>query len=127
MSSNRKLHVLLVDDESDIITIMKKGLEQYGFHVDAFSDPKQALSQFKPDYYDAIILDVRMPIMSGFEVAKEIWAVDERARICFFSAFEIYEGEAQKVFRKFKSHCFITKPITPNELVTHIQGHLVPA
>jgi DNA-binding response OmpR family regulator len=40
---------------------MKMGLEKHGFSVDAFNDPKMALSHFKPNYYDAIVLDVRMP------------------------------------------------------------------
>jgi DNA-binding response OmpR family regulator len=77
-------------DEEDITTLMKKGLEIHGFNVETFNDPKQALSQFKPKYYDAIVLDVRMNGMNGFELAKQIWAKDENARICFLSAFEIH-------------------------------------
>jgi DNA-binding response OmpR family regulator len=73
-ATNDKLKVLLVDDEEDITTLMKKGLEIHGFNVETFNDPKQALSQFKPKYYDAIFLDVRMNGMNGFELAKQIWA-----------------------------------------------------
>lgn len=119
--------VLLVDDERDITTVMKAGLEKEDFAVDAFNDPLIALSQFKPDYYDAIVLDVRMPGMSGFDLAKEIWAKDPDARVCFLSAFEIYSSEAKKVFANFKTHCFIKKPVTPSKLADHIQMHLLAA
>ena len=68
-----------------------------------------------------------MPAMTGFELAKKIWMQDPKARICFLSAFEIYEHEAKKVFDNFKSHCFIKKPLTPKELVLHIKKHFVSA
>ena len=122
-----RLKVLLVDDEADIIHVMKKGLEKYGYVVDSFIDPRKALSHFKPNTYHAIVLDVRMPGISGFYLAKQIWALDAKANICFLSAFEIYAAEAKLVFTDFKSYCFIKKPITPDELVTHIQGHLMTA
>lgn len=121
MPSSRR--ILFVDDESDITTIMKNGLEGHGFDVDAFNDPRQALSHFKPDYYGIIMLDVRMPAMSGFELAREIWKNEPDARICFLTAFEIYQNEAKKVFPTFKTFCFIKKPVTINALVKHIQLH----
>lgn len=118
-------NVLFVDDEPDIIKIMKKGLELSGFIVDAFSDPKQALLKFKPNYYNAIILDIRMPLMNGFELGRAIWAKDPNARICFFSAFEIYEHEAKKVFSSFKQYWFVRKPIVPTLLAKHIETQIL--
>lgn len=120
-----KHKLLLVDDEVDITSILKIGLEKEGFEVDAFNKPEKALSQFKPNYYDAIILDVRMPGMNGFELAKAIWSRDEKARICFFSTFEISEYEATVVFPGLKSHCFIKKPMPIMALTKHIRGHLL--
>ena len=83
--------VLLVDDEADILDFATKGLESNGFKVDAFRVPLGALSYFRPRYYDTIILDARMPGMSGFDLARKIWHEDRGARICFFSAFEVYQ------------------------------------
>lgn len=56
--------LLLIDDEQDIKRIMKIGLEKAGYSVDVYNDPKTALDNFKPDYYDRIIADIRMPSMS---------------------------------------------------------------
>ena len=122
-SKNDKLRILLVDDEQDITAIMKSGLQNHGYDVDTFNNPSDAISHFKPDFYDVIILDVRMPEISGFELARMIWKEDANARICFMTAFEIYEKEAKAVFPNFKTHCFIAKPILPNALIKHIQSH----
>ena len=64
--TNKKYKILLVDDERDILSIIKHGLENEGsFEVDAFHDPEKALSQFKPGKYDLLLLDIRMPKMNG--------------------------------------------------------------
>lgn len=120
-----KLKILIVDDEPDITTIMKKGLEMHSYDVDTFNHPKEALSQFNGNYYDAIVLDIRMPEMDGFRLSREIWKRDSNAQICFMTAFEIYEKEARKVFSNLPSYCFIKKPISISELAEHIQKHLL--
>src|SRR5262245_52478459 len=102
---------------------MKRGLEKHDFVVDAFSDPKQALEQFSSGQYLQIIADIRMPKMNGFEFAREIWAKDPNANICFLTSFEIFEDEAKKIFSHLNSHCFITKPITAKDLAQHIRNH----
>jgi DNA-binding response OmpR family regulator len=117
------LRILLVDDEEDITTILKKGLEKEGFEVTTFNRPEEALSQFKRGEYDDIILDIKMPGMDGFQVAREMWKTDANAKICFLSAFEIFEEEAKKVFPTLNSHCFIKKPIGIESLANHIRSH----
>lgn len=117
--------ILLVDDEPDITKTIKLAVERAGHKIDAYNDPRLALNAYKAGYYDSIVLDVRMWSMNGFELAKQIWAIDEKAKICFLSAFEIYEKEAKIVFRDFKTHCFIKKPILPSDLLKHIESHPV--
>jgi len=70
--SAKRLRVLLVDDESDIVSVLKQGLKLKGFEVDEFTDPRKALEQFKPDYYDLVVSDVKMPIMNGFQLCRKI-------------------------------------------------------
>jgi len=114
---------MLIDDEQDIGRVLQIGLEKAGYVVDTFNDPKIALENFKPSYYDRIITDIRMPNMNGFELARKIWAIDPNADICFLTAFEIHESEAKKVFSSHKNHCFVTKPVTTSQLLKHIQEH----
>ena len=73
-SPSRRL--MAVDDEADITFTLKKELEQSGFSLDVFNDPITALSNFKPEYYDLILLDVKMPEMNGFELYQEIQKKD---------------------------------------------------
>lgn len=119
----KKLRILIVDDEPDLTAVLKIGLEKEGFVVHAFNSPAQAISQFKPGKYDIVITDIRMPGMSGFELARRIWDADADIPICLMSAFEILENEARKVFPTLKNYCFIKKPIMPSALVKHIQAH----
>ncbi len=52
-----------------------------GFKVHAFEDPQVALSEFEPNYYDLVILDIRMPVLNGFELCKKIIELDKTVHI----------------------------------------------
>jgi DNA-binding response OmpR family regulator len=64
--------ILAVDDEPDLTMICSLALQYHGFKVDTFNDAQEALSNFKPDYYDLVILDIKMPNMDGFELYDKI-------------------------------------------------------
>jgi DNA-binding response OmpR family regulator len=119
----QKPRIMFVDDDVASLDAMSQGLESFGFEVNAFSNPSKALSHFKLLYYDTVILDVRMPEISGFELARRIWQQDQNQTICFFSAFEEYENEALNRF-VHKNYCFIKKPIHLAELIKHIDNHI---
>jgi two-component system catabolic regulation response regulator CreB/two-component system response regulator ChvI len=116
--------ILIVDDAVDTLITISQGLRRHGFEVSLFSNPVDALSQFRPDHYDLAVLDVRMQRMNGFELAKKIWAKDQKIRVCFFSAFEVYEKEAQVMFEGVKTVSFVSKPISPSDLAVHINEML---
>ena len=116
--------ILVVDDEPDISSSIKRGLERNGFQVDAYTDPEKALSEFKPGIYDLLLVDIRMPKLNGFELYREIKKKNDQSKICFFTAFEVYYEEFKKVFPTLDVKCFIRKPITISDLVTHINTEL---
>jgi DNA-binding response OmpR family regulator len=60
--------ILVVDDEPDLTMLSKLALEYHGFKVDTFNDPREALSNYKTDFYDLVILDIKMPKMDGFQL-----------------------------------------------------------
>lgn len=117
------IRILIVDDDEDITTTLRRGLEKHGYSVDSFNDAKLAFSAFKPNVYSQVLLDIRMPGMNGFDLAHKIWSVDEKAQICL-SAFEIFDSEASKVFTSLKTKCFIKKPISTHALVQHVASHM---
>jgi len=116
--------ILLVDDDEDIANILKRALESKGFNVDAFSDSEQAFANFDPSRYDIAIVDIAMPRLNGFELARKIWQQNEKLQVCFLSAFEINQKEAKATLPSLKSHCFLKKPITIGALEDHIHMHL---
>ena len=108
--------IMVVDDESDLTLFYRMSLEYYGFEVDAFNEPKKALSNFKPDYYDLVVLDIKMPDMDGFELYNEILKTDSKANVCFLTASELYYKEfREKEYNAIDKNLFIRKPIGNEE------------
>jgi DNA-binding response OmpR family regulator len=119
--------ILLVDDEPDLTTIFSMGLEDNGFKVVVFNDPLLALSEFKKGSYDLILLDYKMPNMNGYELYKEIRKIDDKVKVYFITAIEIYHEELEKKFRSAYDNegiKLIQKPIEIDELVRQIREEL---
>lgn len=83
-----KKKILIVDDEEDITFIFKMILEDANFEVETFNDPIEALSNYKKDYFDLILLDLKLPSISGTEMYNKILDLDTRAKICFLTSSE---------------------------------------
>ena len=112
--------ILVVDDEADTNTALHEILEQNGFIVDSYEDPFLALENFKPHFYDLLILDIKMPEMSGFSFYREIRKRDDKMKVCFLTAGEMYYGSYSDIFSSLPANCFIRKPITNDELLKHM-------
>lgn len=124
MILGKNYRILIVDDEEDITNVMKQGLEKEGFQIDVFNDPERALSNFKAGKYDLLLLDIRMPKMNGFQLYRELRKIDDKAKICFITAFEIYYDEFRRVFPKVRVNCFVRKPVGIQELSKIIREEL---
>jgi DNA-binding response OmpR family regulator len=119
--ARKRSRILLVDDEPDITILFKIALEDAGFIVHPYNDPLIALSEFKLGYYDLIIVDIKMPSMDGFTLYDELKREDNKAKICFLTASEMYYEESRKVkHRSLGKDLFIRKPITTEELIERI-------
>jgi two-component system, OmpR family, response regulator ChvI len=126
MWSNRK-KILLVDDEDDITFTLGIILEKCGFDVASYNDPILALQSFKPNYYDLLVLDIKMPQMNGFELYQQLRKKDNRVKVCFLTAVtELTEYEQYKkdVFPKLHERYFVAKPISQDELIRRINEML---
>ena len=96
--------ILVIDDNPDITFTFKEGLEAEGksrggvnmnrdsdvsFQVYTYNDPELALLEFRPKFYDLLIVDIHMPKMNGFELAAKISEIDFNTRVCFMSSNEV--------------------------------------
>jgi two-component system, OmpR family, response regulator ChvI len=116
--------ILIVDDEADITFTLKEGIEKSGsFSVDTFNDPQLALSNYKSGYYHLLIIDIRMPNMTGFELYRKIRELDSKVRVCFITAFETYfEKFRQEFFPLEEIKGFIKKPIQIEDLERFVKA-----
>lgn len=121
----KNIKILIVDDDPDIILTFKNGLESHGFEVDSYNDPLLALKNFKPNFYDLLLIDIRMPAMTGFEFYQKINKIDKKANVCFITAFEFYYKTLLEEFPDLDRKCFIQKPITIDSLVKRIKTDLI--
>jgi len=113
--------ILAVDDEPDLTMICSLALQYHGFKVDTFNDAQEALSNFKPDYYDLVILDIKMPNMDGFELYDEIKKKDDKVKICFLTASELYYEEfRKKEYSALDKNLFLKKPIDNDDLLKEV-------
>jgi CheY-like chemotaxis protein len=136
-SKRSSSRVLVVDDEPDIITLFELALRDIGFEVDSFIDPLAALSNFKPCYYDLVILDIKMPKINGFELCAEMKKIDDQIKIYFLTAGEMYydrfrlgknqhlQEEVQEKYCKLNNDQFLQKPISNGDLVKNINKILL--
>jgi DNA-binding response OmpR family regulator len=114
--------ILLVDDDPDANLSLSILLRDRGFDVDSFTSPSDALKYFQRNYYDLLVLDVRMPNMDGFELYRAIRKVDAKTKICFFTAAELdnWVAELEDMMEELGEECFISKPIENNEILCRI-------
>ena len=113
--------ILLIDDESDITFTIKSILENNGFKVDSFTDPISALDNYQINFYDLIILDIKMPKMDGFQLYTKIREKDPKVKICFLTAIATFNEEFRKtrlvLGKTINEDYFIQKPIKIEDLI----------
>ena len=113
--------MLLVDDEPDITFTIKSILNDNEFKVDSFNDPILALKSYRSNFYDLVILDIKMQKMDGFQLYTKIREKDPKVKICFLTASEMFNKEFRKacseIGKIIGQECFIQKPIKNEDLI----------
>jgi DNA-binding NtrC family response regulator len=114
--------LLIVDDDSDIVQVLKMGLLKNRFLVNAFTNPEEALQSFKSnaESYCLVLSDVRMPGFSGIQLAKKVKEINPAVKTVLMTAFEVRDSEFSKVFPSTQVDGFVQKPIGINDLTNKI-------
>ena len=116
--------MLLIDDDKDIIAILKRSLELRGMNTHGFTDPVLAVEHFRNNAanYDIVVTDIRMPQMNGFQVARAVKEIRQDIKVAFITAFEMNKSEFEKVLPSTKVDAFITKPVKPATFAEILKG-----
>ncbi len=114
--------LLVVDDDPDIVEVFKLGLLDYGFLVDAFTNPEEALQSFKSnaESYCLVVSDIRMPSMSGIRLARKVKEANPNVKVLLLTSFEIRDNEFSKVFPSMQVDGFVQKPVGIRDLAKMI-------
>jgi two-component system alkaline phosphatase synthesis response regulator PhoP len=119
---NLPMKILIVDDEPDIIEILKYNLNNEGYYVKSANDGKKAVEKAKKFIPDIILLDVMMPGMDGIEACTEIKKISSlsNTRIIFLSARS--EDFTQIAAFDAGADDYVTKPVKPKILIKKISS-----
>jgi len=114
--------LLVVDDDPDIVQVLKMGLVKNGFLVEAFTNPEEALQSFKSnaESYCLLLSDMRMPSLSGIQLSKKVKEINPNVKVVLMTAFEIRDEEFSKVFPSSRVDGFVQKPIGIKDLTDKI-------
>ena len=124
--------MLIIDDDDDTIVTFKAGIEDSDDNTDAnkrievhtSNNPVMALSEFKPNFYDLLLVDINMPYMNGFELSEKILAIDINVKVCYMSSAEINREALREIYPSLSVGYFIRKPVSIDYLVSRIMSEL---
>ncbi|HKR73417.1 MAG TPA: response regulator [Candidatus Nitrosocosmicus sp.] len=110
--------IMVVDDESELATLFKTFLDKEGHTTFSFTDPTLALEYFRqaPDKHSLIITDLRMPSLSGLQLARKIRELNMNVKIFLMTAFETKDLENEPEYKHARIDKLIQKPIRFSDL-----------
>lgn len=121
------LSVLVTEDDEDLLDLIVLMLESEGYHVWTAHNGQEALDRLSEGMPDLILLDMRMPVMNGWEFAAEYHRryadTAHKAPIIVVTAAEHVAKRAQEI----QAEDYLAKPFTPDELVRKVGAHVVHA
>ena len=117
--------IMIIDDDEDTNLLFKIVLEasdHNNIKVNSFNDPFDALENFRPSLYDLLLINISMPKMNGFELYYRVKALDNKVKVCFLTAGEMYyETIRRDLFPDLDVNCFIRKPIANKDLLKQVK------
>jgi two-component system, OmpR family, response regulator ChvI len=120
LPKGKQKNVVIVDDDESSLTTYESFLEHYRsrFKIRTFSQPDEALRFLidQPDSYDLVVLDIRMPKMSGFRLFQGLKAANPNAKVLFLTSLDA-GPELLDFFPDIKPNQFIRKPVDRKEFI----------
>jgi DNA-binding NtrC family response regulator len=115
-------NLLVVDDDSDIVYVLKQSLLKNGFLVNAFTNPEDALQNFQSNSKDYCLMvsDIRMPGLSGIGLARKVKEINPNVKVILMTSIEIRDNEFSKVFPSTHVDGFVQKPVGIKNLTNKI-------
>jgi two-component system response regulator AtoC len=111
--------VLVLDDERNIVTVLKAILEKRNFQVDGFTDPREALDALRKGTYEAAVTDLYMPEIDGMAFLEEVKRLYPGLPVVMITAFGTVDSAVDAIKRG--AFDYVTKPFEQSEIVSVLQ------
>lgn len=123
-----QVRIMAVDDEPEILNIVKMSLAKWGYEVDAFIDPVAALDHFSQNAsaYSLILTDIMMPGMSGEEPATRARQTRPDIKVMIMTAFEV-DRALKESLPSIEKDGFLQKPFHTTDVCVAVKRHLAAA
>ena len=121
-----KAHILIVEDEAAVSGLLRLTLVKRGWHVATAANGQEALAVLDREPVDLILMDLKMPVMDGFEATRRIRQRQEDAHTPIIALTAHARPEVEEECRTAGMDDFLTKPATMRQLYTTIERHLPP-
>ncbi len=119
-----KKKILLIEDDRDIVELVRYNLEKEEFQVTASSDGAMGLAQIKKSLPDLLVLDLMLPKISGLEICKEVRRDPALNRLPILMLTARGEESDRIVGLELGADDYVTKPFSPRELVARVKALL---
>ena len=118
--------IMVVDDEYDIVHVIRRHLEKWGFSVDTFTNPLYALQVFKdnPDRYSVVLTDLAMPEIRGSRLANMMLEVKPDVKVIIMTAYEIEPQDIAINLATMSRDEILKKPFTMLEVCCAVKKQL---
>ena len=105
--------IMVIEDEKELAALFKAFLENMGYDTVTFTDPLMALEFFKQGTKEIslILTDLRMPQMSGIELAAEIRKINDKIKIILITAFMVEDLMISETYKLAKINEIVQKPV----------------
>jgi CheY-like chemotaxis protein len=123
-------NILIVDDDVDTSLRYKKWLEDEGFILTLINDPYIIEQNFKPEYYDLVLIGFRMSVMDGFELYQKLYEMSKKVqqdrsssndfRVCFMTASRINYTVLAEIHPEVGEECYVCKESPKEIFLKHI-------
>lgn len=121
--SNLK-HILVIDDEADLVELVLYNLKKEGFSVDSASDGETALSKIRKNKYDLLVLDLMLPGIQGTELCRILRNDPKTSGVPIIMLTAKAEEVDKIVGLELGADDYVTKPFNPRELVARVKAVL---
>ena len=122
MSTKNNKRIIVIDDDKDITDLFSIFLEYNGYIINAYTNPLEAINNFRKNSHDLILLDLKMPKMDGMTFYHKIKEIDNNVIICFTTADKNYIQQLQKGIIDIEK-IVLYKPVLLKDLKNKIIGY----